>query len=367
MDVQPHNPYLMKRFFTVFALLALAVPGRAQLVITSADYLSMESQANSATAHATTDVTGLATILATSGQTKTWDFSHLTWTISPQTATGTVVAYPGGAPFASDPDFTSATNVVISTPTDHTQPTIYDFVKFDGTGLWDLGMSQDSAGVTSKLMGYSPGQQNYAFPLQYQTTWQSTSTVHADYLPPGASMTITKNAVVDGDGTIIIPPSKSSPTLRIRTENMQAISIFGFAQTIRVYSFEWVTKSGIGAGVSADSNQKPQTATYSEAAGGASVANGLRDFASDPLTLRLSANPASNTETKLSFEMPTEGTARVALMDMLGNNVHDLLNGHAAAGSLIIPIDPTTLASGTYFIRVDADGMTATRKLVITR
>jgi hypothetical protein len=44
-----------------------------------------------------------------------------------------------------------------------------------------------------------------------------------------------------------------------------------------------------------------------------------------------------------------------------------LQNGHAQAGQNVIPIDPTKLSAGTYFIRVNAEGTTATRKLIITK
>ena len=85
------------------------------------------------------------------------------------------------------------------------------------------------------------------------------------------------------------------------------------------------------------------------------------------MNLYLSANPASNTETKIFFTMKNEGNAQVSLMDPLGREVHMLLNGRAVAGQNIIPIDPSKLTSGTYFIRVNADGLTATRKLIITK
>ena len=65
--------------------------------------------------------------------------------------------------------------------------------------------------------------------------------------------------------------------------------------------------------------------------------------------------------------MKNEGNAQVSLMDALGREVHMLQNGHVQAGQNIIPIDPTKLAAGAYFICINADGITAMRKLIITK
>ncbi len=231
-------------------------------------------------------------------------------------------------------------------------------------------------GVETKLEGYAPPMQTYAFPLTYQTSWQSTSTIHSPLLPSIYTATATVVGSVDGYGTLITPtstkkkgsasPMASNDALRINTKTTQAYSYMGYGQSTTTYSFAWITKSGYGASISADSLQKPLGATYSTGSGNNSVGE---DYSSpeDLLNLRLSANPVSNTETKLFYTMKNEGNSQVSIMDALGREVHILQNGPAQSGQNIIPIDPTKLSAGTYFLRVNAEGMTATRKLIITK
>jgi hypothetical protein len=85
------------------------------------------------------------------------------------------------------------------------------------------------------------------------------------------------------------------------------------------------------------------------------------------LNLALSENPASSSEVKVTYIMSDAGAARVELMDELGRSVRMLQNGPAIPGENTLTIDPLTLAAGTYFVRVTADGASAMQKLVITR
>jgi|GEM_PF-7069376 len=85
----------------------------------------------------------------------------------------------------------------------------------------------------------------------------------------------------------------------------------------------------------------------------------------NPLNLELNANPFSNTDARLSYTSKSGGRTLIELMDVLGRSVRKLQNGFASAGTNVIPIDSKTLAAGTYFIRVQVDGTSAMRKLII--
>jgi hypothetical protein len=85
------------------------------------------------------------------------------------------------------------------------------------------------------------------------------------------------------------------------------------------------------------------------------------------LSLALSGNPASGSEVKAIYTLSTAGTAQVKLTDELGRDVRVLQDGRASAGQNVVAIDPLTVEPGTYFVRVEANGMTAMQKLVVTR
>ncbi|MDP4199194.1 MAG: T9SS type A sorting domain-containing protein [Bacteroidota bacterium] len=353
----------MKRIITILILASLSSAVRAQITISEADFLSLGTRGG--TDFSSTDTTGVRALENLSGVAATWDFGGRAYTQS-ETAGTDLLPYPSGAALANDPDFTSATNVIKLVASDGT--ITWDFLKLDATGLWILGASQDSLGNQSKVLAYQPPLQQFAFPLTYGTTWQSSSSVVSPMLPPGATITQSSHARVDGYGTLIAG-GVSSQTLRLREKDIMSTSAsfggFTFTQTDTTYNFSWITKGAYSASISADSALRPQGVSYSVASANSAVNQGA--VLDDPLTLRLSINPASNTETQLSYSMKDAGPVEVALMDYLGRNVRMVVDGWAQAGQNIIPIDPKTLEPGTYFIHLMANGMNATQKLVITR
>ncbi len=84
------------------------------------------------------------------------------------------------------------------------------------------------------------------------------------------------------------------------------------------------------------------------------------------LNLTLSENPASGSDMRIIYTLPIASATQVMLMDELGRSVRMLQNGHALAGQNSISLDTQSLIPGTYFIRVEANGMSAMQKLVIT-
>ncbi len=132
----------------------------------------------------------------------------------------------------------------------------------------------------------------------------------------------------------------SGDALRVKTKTTTTLSITIAGMTYNTvtvaYTFQWYTKNGHSATIDADTNQTATGASYS-----AQGTNAVGDYYSSPenlLNLYLSAR-----------------------------EVHMLLNCPVEAGQNIIPIDPSKLTSGTYFIRVTTEGITATRKLIITK
>jgi hypothetical protein len=356
----------MKYLVTSLLLVLLVVRANAQITFTSDDFIANEGFNNIIETDTTTqDTAGFHTLVIMSGTGQAWNFGNRIYIQEPQTGTTTLLTYPGGAALANDPDFMASTNVVKTVLNDPTQPITYEFDKLDATGLWVLGESQDSLGIQSKALVYNPPLQEFKFPLTYQTAWQSTSSIEASYIPSGGSATESIDAVVDGYGTLLTPPSESDAALRIKQTLGITISYFGIGSTSTFYLYTWYTKSGYGANIVTDSNQTVQGANYSVPAFG--FVRPELSIPDDPLSLSLSINPASNIETKLFYTLKDDGPVQVNLMDELGRSVHVLQDGHALAGRNIIPIDPKTLTAGTYFIRVVGDGMTAMRKLIITR
>lgn len=356
----------MKRL--ILFLCVAASSASAQITVTADEFFAGMTTLNNATTYSSTDLTGLSALIALSGAGKTWDFTSRIYIKDTSGAdnTTTLLTYPGGAALADDPDLTSSTHVIKVVQKDQTQPIIYEFIKFNQTGFWLVGITQDSAGKKSKLFAYVPPSQVYKFPLTYQTAWSSTSDVHAPGFLPGASFSEATDAVVDGFGTLKLPGGFSDETLRIKKKSTQTISIPSvFTQTTVTYSFDNITKTGRSANISADTNQQPTGVSYSVTQP-SSVRNNIPS-AEDILNIHLSQNPSANTETTLSYTMKHDGNSQAIMIDPLGNEVWMLHSGFTPAGNNILAIDPAKLSTGIYFIRVTADGVSATRKLIITK
>lgn len=90
-----------------------------------------------------------------------------------------------------------------------------------------------------------------------------------------------------------------------------------------------------------------------------------------PILFPASPNPLRET-TRLRFALPMSGPARLAVYDASGRQVAVLLDGHTAAGGHEATWDGSTpsggqLGSGTYFLKLAAQGTTLTKKLVLVR
>ena len=75
-------------------------------------------------------------------------------------------------------------------------------------------------------------------------------------------------------------------------------------------------------------------------------------------------NPA-NGKIEASLFLPGIAWVQADLFDLLGNKVHSLLDKECSAGVTTLSID--SVASGTYFLRVEAGGIVLTRKVTIER
>ena len=74
-----------------------------------------------------------------------------------------------------------------------------------------------------------------------------------------------------------------------------------------------------------------------------------------------------NPSTKISFELPVSGFTTLKVYDILGREVAVLLNEELTAGSHIINFNASNLASGTYIYRLNVNGNSLTRKMLLLK
>ncbi len=79
-----------------------------------------------------------------------------------------------------------------------------------------------------------------------------------------------------------------------------------------------------------------------------------------------------NPSTTINFSLAVDSKVSLRIFDVLGQEVATLVNGQLAAGSQRVSFDASSLNSGVYFYRIDADGIdgqkfSSTRKMILTK
>jgi hypothetical protein len=77
-------------------------------------------------------------------------------------------------------------------------------------------------------------------------------------------------------------------------------------------------------------------------------------------------NPFAN-QTTIRYEVPQTSEARIAVYNVIGQQVTTLVSGKQAAGRHQVRLDASRLSSGVYFVRLTHDGTTRTQKITIVR
>ncbi|HEX2982335.1 MAG TPA: T9SS type A sorting domain-containing protein [Ignavibacteriales bacterium] len=86
------------------------------------------------------------------------------------------------------------------------------------------------------------------------------------------------------------------------------------------------------------------------------------------LTYKLSAYPNPfNPQTTIAFTIPNAGKVELAVYDLLGRKVTELLNEYRDKGSYEVKFDGDNLASGIYFYTIKTGSFVKTNKLILLK
>lgn len=74
-----------------------------------------------------------------------------------------------------------------------------------------------------------------------------------------------------------------------------------------------------------------------------------------------------NPETTIEFSLPERSSARIVLINILGQVVKEVSNGYYSAGRHQIKLNASNLPSGVYFCKLDAGNFTSVKKLILMK
>ncbi len=354
----------MRHLTAILLYTFFASPAFAQITLTEQDFLFHSDTPPQS--YSSTDTNGVRLLENLNGANATWDFTGRTYVPDSVGALPDFLPYPSGAALANDPDFTTSTHVARMAQDDGT--VLYSFYRIDATGIWTLGATLDSLGNLMKLFSYTPPLQQFALPVTYGTSWQSTSVMNLPYSVPGMIHTVSIDASVDGYGTLILPPAQNAPTLRIAEliTNTDSLAMGGYHYSVKTKtrSFFWTTNAGNSASVNSDSAKRPLGVSYT-VQGPPSIVTAPAMSVDDLLTVRLSQNPVGCSITTAYYNQKASGMVDAAILDNLGRAVQWLHHGTEGPGEYSLLIDPASLTPGTYFLRIQAMGTSAMQKLIV--
>jgi subtilisin-like proprotein convertase family protein len=74
-----------------------------------------------------------------------------------------------------------------------------------------------------------------------------------------------------------------------------------------------------------------------------------------------------NPETNIAFDMVEAGHVNVAVYNVIGQKVAELVNGNMNAGRHVVSFDATNLPSGLYLYKMEANGFSDQKKMVLMK
>ncbi len=354
---------LRASLLAAITLLLLAGPAFAQITLQAEDGIPFRSAAYYDVENADgVDTDALVALAAQNGGGQTWDFTGLT--LSDQYDLITEVDEGATGPVASDPPFNQATvtyRVRLGLEGEVGDETFYIYYRTDAAGTRRLGdivtFVIDGEEVIGLDEAYLPDGILEALPTYtFGDSWQSspTSSNEGDIIAAYE---------VDGWGAVAVPGVAGTvPALRVKVTRTPVGDPDG-ADVI----YEFRTAQGIVIFLDTDETG------FLEPSAQISVADGPTGTASEsPADAEGYAlatprpNPARGL-VALDVAVPSVTSATVAVYDVLGRTVLAPVPTVLAAGGGPVVVDAGRLPAGPYVVRVDVDGRTLTRPLMVVR
>lgn len=91
------------------------------------------------------------------------------------------------------------------------------------------------------------------------------------------------------------------------------------------------------------------------------------DFSPKNYTLEQNYPNPFNPTTTIVYQLSADGMVKLKVFDVLGKEVASLVNEHQTAGKYSFEFDASNLSSGVYFYRLESNGFSAMKKLILLK
>ena len=100
------------------------------------------------------------------------------------------------------------------------------------------------------------------------------------------------------------------------------------------------------------------------------VATEVKDLKSSlPNEFRLDQNYPNpfNPSTMISYSVPTYGFVNLAVFNLMGEKVAQLVNKNVSEGNHRVSFNASDLTNGVYFYKIETTGFTRVKKLIVLK
>jgi len=74
-----------------------------------------------------------------------------------------------------------------------------------------------------------------------------------------------------------------------------------------------------------------------------------------------------NPATVIKYQVPKASNVKISIFDILGKEVATLINGKVEAGYHQVEFNGSNFASGLYLYKIEADGFTDVKKMILVK
>jgi Secretion system C-terminal sorting domain len=349
----------------IFTLITASI-SFAQITITSADILGLLG--NSGTTKE--DTTGFVQVnVGSPGENQSWDLSAIN-------VQGSISDYlfidPAETPYAGQfPQSNFSQRIIFS---EDPTATYYSFFEVTPAYIRSLGFA--ASGGDSNFVDFGDTDET-GLPLSYGTSWTSVSSDTFE-IEGGYFLNIDSTySTIDGWGTVTVPAG-TFDCLRLRDNNVYISStVFGefvFNDTSTTISYEWLTKNNfVVANIESmedetdiNFNLAEYVSLLQDSENSTAIASAVNIQPQQYILQQNYPNPF-NPETQISYELAKSSYVTLKIFNSSGEEIRTLVSQWQSAGKYSVPFDAADLSSAVYFYRLQTDGFSQVKRMILLK
>lgn len=340
------------------------MPSIAQISITSADLFSFLGTRKTME----TDTSGSVMVnVGSAGTSQSWDFSG---TVLQANVEYWDFLNPTNTPYSAE--FSTA-NIALRISSPSYSDTTYSFFRIENSSFTEVGQVlffQDTTVIEHKSLLVLP------LPCSMGSNWVTRDSTEFGIAGNKIVELEIQSNTVDAWGTVNVPSGQYN-CLRLREDDdfitkTYVNNVLIFSDTIKTINYTWITKEVIVA-AQAESQENDTNPNFSNASNFSRNIQSMTPIAepvsSAPNKFRLYANYPNpfNASTEITFELPRDELINLAIYNVMGQMVAELVNGRMSAGTHRLVWKADQLPSGLYYLQLQTENNRQVDKMILMK